>query len=213
VPARLFAVALAAAVLHVVLLIGDAAPGLALVSKPVPALALAAAVLWPGGSTPARLVGAGLLASAAGDLLLEWPTLFLPGLIAFLLAHVAYASAFVARERRPRLARALPFVVWLSAMGAWLRPGLGAMKVPVLVYMVAIGAMMWRAAALAGGEHRGGWRALSGAVLFGASDSLIAAHRFRAPIEGVDVPIMVLYYAGQVLIAASAGTAGPGSRS
>jgi uncharacterized membrane protein YhhN len=201
---RLFAAAIVAAVVHVLLLAANAAPRVALVTKPVPALALAAAVLRPGGPRGATLVGAGLALSAAGDLLLEWPRLFLPGLVAFLLAHVAYASAFFARERRPRVARALPFVVWLAAMGAWLWPGLGGMKVPVVVYMAAIGAMMWRAAALVGPEARGGTWALAGAVLFGASDSLIAAHRFHAPIAGVDVPIMVLYYAGQTGIAWSA---------
>lgn len=200
---RLFAAAIAAAVVHVLLVAARAAPAAALVSKPLPALALAAAVLHAGGPRGAGLVATGLMVSAAGDLLLEWPRLFLPGLVAFLLAHVAYASAFFAREGRPHAAGALPFAVWLSAMGAWLWPGLGAMKVPVLVYMAAIGSMMWRAAALAGGGHRGGLWALAGAVLFGASDSLIAVHRFHAPIPGVDVPIMALYYAGQIGIALS----------
>lgn len=201
----LFVAAVAAALAHLAALALHAAPTVLLATKPLPALALAAAVLVPPPSRYARRIGAGLLLSAAGDLLLEWPSFFLAGLVAFLLAHVAYASAFWTAERRPRLARALPFVVWLSAMGAWLWPGLGAMKGPIVVYMLAIGTMMWRAAALPErGRPGGAWWALVGAVLFGASDTLIAAHRFHAPIAGVDLPIMLLYYAGQIGIAWSA---------
>ena len=40
-----------------------------------------------------------------------------------------------------------------------------------------------------------------GAILFAASDTLIAFDRFHAPIVGVRYPIMLLYWAGQLGIA------------
>jgi uncharacterized membrane protein YhhN len=69
----------------------------------------------------------------------------------------------------------VPFAVWLLAAFAYVRPGLGEMTVPVVVYMLAIGTMMWRAAR--SGDHLGGTVALIGAVLLGLSDTLIAIDR------------------------------------
>ena len=131
------------------------------------------------------------------------PGRFVAGLATFLCAHVAYTAAFLRDERRLRLERALPFAVWLLAAFAWIRPGLGDMTVPVVVYMLAIGAMMWRAAAR-WGAHPGAASALVGAALFGLSDTLIAIDRFRAPIPGARYAIILLYWAGQTGIAASA---------
>jgi uncharacterized membrane protein YhhN len=198
------AAAVLAAVAHLAALALGAAPTAAGVTKPLPALALAAAALAPPRSRYGRRIGAGLLLSAAGDLLLEWPSLFLAGLAAFLLAHVAYAAAFVVVERRPRIRRALPFALWLGLTASWLWPGLGSTKGAVVAYMSAIGAMMWRAAAMVEpGRAPAAW-ALAGALLFAASDTLIAVHRFHAPVPGVELPIMALYFAGQLGIARSA---------
>jgi uncharacterized membrane protein YhhN len=77
------------------------------------------------------------------------------------------------------------------------------MAVPVVVYMLAIGGMMWRAAAR-WGDHPGAAAAVIGAVLFGLSDTLIAIDRFRAPLRGAPFAIILLYWAGQAGIAASA---------
>ena len=76
--------------------------------------------------------------------------LFLPGLLAFLAAHVAYVAAFLSADRRPALGRALPFLAWGLGAFALLRPGLGPMAVPVAVYVAVICTMMWRAAARVG---------------------------------------------------------------
>jgi len=70
-------------------------PGLRAWTKPVPVLCLAA---WVGMRRPGatgRLVTAGLILSAAGDVLLELG-LFLPGLLAFLTAHLGYVGGFLA---------------------------------------------------------------------------------------------------------------------
>jgi uncharacterized membrane protein YhhN len=81
------------------------------------------------------------------------------------------------------------------------------MRVPVLVYAVVICTMMWRAAVTVGTP--GGWAALCGAVLFAASDTLIALHRFHTSIGDARALILPLYWAGQLLIAASARRAVP----
>src|ERR1044071_8586249 len=52
--------------------------------------------LWAPRARYARLICAGLILSLVGDMLLEVdPGLFLPGLGAFLLAHVAYVAAYL----------------------------------------------------------------------------------------------------------------------
>jgi len=196
------ALAVAAAIAY---LVGLAAhrPDLRLRAKPVPALALAALVLAERRDGYGAALAGGLFLSALGDTLLEVPGHFVAGLATFLCAHVAYTVAFLRDERRLRLGRAAPFAIWLLAAFAYVRPGLGEMTVPVVVYMLAIGTMMWRAAARAG-DHPGAAAAVMGAALFGLSDTLIAIDRFRAPIPGAPYAIILLYWAGQAGIAASA---------
>ena len=195
----------AAAVVYLAAMAADLRP-LRLLAKPVPVLALAAWVVAAAPTALGRLVAAGLLLSALGDLLLELG-LFLPGLVAFLSAHLVYVAAFVSVERRPALARALPFGAWGVLALAVLRPGLGGMAVPVTVYVAVVCTMMWRAAARVGSASApfpAAWLGLLGAVAFGASDTLIAFDRFRAPLPGVALPVMALYWLGQHGIAASA---------
>lgn len=185
-------------------------PSLRLAVKPFPALALGAWVTLRCRLSLGRLTAGGLVLSAIGDLLLE-AGFFPPGLVAFLIAHVAYVAAFVSADRRPALARALPFVAWGLGAFETLRPGLGTMTTPVAVYVAVICTMMWRAAARVGGSGSAlaSLLGLAGAVAFGASDTLIAFDRFAEPIPGVRWPIMILYWLGQWGIAASAVMAGP----
>jgi uncharacterized membrane protein YhhN len=196
---------LATALLYFVAL-GAGLPALRLAVKPLPALVLAVWVATRCREPLARLTAAGLALSALGDVQLE-RGLFLPGLLAFLSAHVAYVAAFLAADRRPAIGRALPFVAWGVTAYLLLRPGLGPMALPVGVYVAVICAMMWRAAARLGSPGSPALAALlglAGAVAFGASDTLIAFDRFSAPIPGARWPIMVLYWLGQAGLAASA---------
>jgi alkenylglycerophosphocholine hydrolase len=174
-------------------------PAVRLISKSVPVACLA---VWVAGTPTryARYVAAGLSLSALGDFLLETSdSFFLHGLLAFLGAHVAYVLAFLRASRRPALLRALPFVAWGLATFSVLRSDLGELRLAVAGYMAAIVTMMWRAAA------RPGRTALLGAMLFGASDTLIAFDRFHAPLPWARYPIILVYWAGQLLIALSQG--------
>jgi alkenylglycerophosphocholine/alkenylglycerophosphoethanolamine hydrolase len=180
-------------------------PELRLAAKPFPALALAGWVAVRCRRPLGRFTAGGLVLSAIGDLLLE-AGLFLPGLLAFLAAHVAYVAAFLSADRRPALGRALPFLAWGLGAFAFLRPGLGTMAVPVAVYGATICTMMWRAAARVGSSGTPALAAalgLLGSIAFGASDTLIAFDRFAEPIPAARWPIMILYWLGQSGIAAS----------
>jgi alkenylglycerophosphocholine hydrolase len=175
------------------------------VVKPVPVLGLARWVLGAPKSTYRNCVAAGLALSLAGDVLIELN--FIAGLVAFLLAHVAYTSAFLSDTTRLRLIRAAPVAAYAAGLTTFLWPGLGDLRPAFVAYAVAIGTMLWRAAARIGhrgAPTRGEWAALAGAILFALSDSLIGLHRFHRPIPAANVPIMLLYWAGQLGIAWSA---------
>jgi uncharacterized membrane protein YhhN len=198
-------VGMATALLFFVGLAADL-PALRIAAKALPALVLAVWVALRCPRALGRLTAAGLLLSAIGDALLE-TGLFVAGLLAFLSANLAYLGAFLSADRRPALGRALPFLAWGLGAFALLRTGLGAMALPVGVYVAVVCSMMWRAAARVGSPGTPALAAalaLVGAVSFGASDTLIAFDRFSAPIPGVRWPIMVLYWLGQSGIAASA---------
>ncbi len=176
-------------------------------AKAVPLLCL---LLWMGPVREryARLIRVGLVLSLLGDLLLEAsPDLFLPALGAFLLAHVAYVAAYVTVTRRPSLARGMPFTLLGLGLGALLWPRLGDMALPVTAYIAVICAMMWRSAAMLGGDglgRREQWAALAGALMFAMSDTLLAFKLFMRPVPGSSHAIMLLYWAGQLGITLSA---------
>jgi alkenylglycerophosphocholine/alkenylglycerophosphoethanolamine hydrolase len=177
-------------------------PDLALLTKPLPVIVLAGEVFAHARGPLRRGVTIALLASAVGDLLLGLD-LFLPGLAAFLGAHVAYTVGFLADTRALAASRALPFAVWGALLLGRLWPALGGLALPVAFYVVAICAMMWRAAARVG-YRPGAVAGLIGAVSFGVSDSLIAWDRFVTKVPGVVVPIMLFYWLGQAGLARAA---------
>lgn len=177
---------------------------LELVTKPMPVIVLALGVFARGEGPLRRGVMIGLLASAVGDLLLGLD-LFLPGLFAFLGAHLAYLAAFVADTSTPAPGRGLPFAAWGVLLLRRLWPALGSLAWPVALYVVAICAMMWRASArVSRSSGPGALAGLIGAVSFGISDSLIAWDRFGGRIAGAFVPVMLFYWLGQAGIARAA---------
>lgn len=183
---------------------------LRLVAKPFPVLALIAALLAKRRTTYAKIISVGLALCVVGDILLEiGDQTFLFGMVAFLLGHVAYIVAFVRRERRLHLVAAIPFAAWVAWASVVLMPHLGDFQIPVTVYTIVILVMMWRATSLVLGEQAPStwdWLAMLGAMLFGFSDTLIALNKFHETIEGVRIPIILTYWGGQALIAASASS-------
>ena len=145
-----------------------------------------------------RWVLAGLLLSLLGDLLLlsAGRRAFLAGLVAFLLAHLAYAAAFAPVSATPPWV-VLPMAAALALVLRWLWPHLGGMKGPVCVYGVAICAMLYLALGVGRPEVR------LGALLFWLSDLLVARDRFVQPGLGNRLAGLPLYYTAQLLLAAS----------
>lgn len=153
-----------------------------------------------------RLVIAALALCWLGDLLLTYNRLFVPGLAAFLLGHVGFAVAFIVRgvdAGRMGLA-VVPLVAVAAVAARWLWPHLSdRIRLPVVAYVVAITAMVL----LAGGTDAfdPDWRIPLGAVLFFASDLLVARNRFVVPGWRNRLVGLPLYYGGQLLLAWSAG--------
>jgi uncharacterized membrane protein YhhN len=188
--------------------------GLAIERAAKPAVMVAlilVALLWPVGARSAAAdarpwLVAGLVASLAGDLLLLPPGRFVPGLVAFLLGHIAYLVAFVAMPGSvPWLvAGVVAAAVLITTVGRVLVRaargiGLGG---PVALYLAAICAMA--AAATRTGEPA----AIMGAWLFVTSDALLGWGRLRAPApgmprgsgRGLGLAVMVTYHLAQALL-------------
>ena len=168
--------------------------------KPLATLALVAVVLRTAGrSRYGTWIGAGLVAALAGDILLMLPQgLFVPGLVAFLLAHLCFIRAFAvdgAGVRAPLLP-GVPVAAAAIAVLVYLWPALGPMRVPVACYVATITTMSWQAIAR-WSVRRGPDAALSalGSVFFLASDSSLAINRFVAPFAGATLLVMGTYYA------------------
>lgn len=155
-----------------------------------------------------RALFAGLVLAAVGDVLLipKDRRVFLAGIGAFLLGHVAYVWAFL--ERGVHVGTAVSAGVLLALLAlpivGWLIPHVEPpMRWPVRAYVVVITAMV---AVAAGTVHAGGnpWL-LVGAVGFYLSDLTVARDRFVAPgflNRAVGLP---LYFASQLLLATTAG--------
>lgn len=174
---------------------------LKVLTKPLPILALALAVFVHGD----RRVAFGLLAGAIGDVCLALPHAFLPGMIAFAIGHGAYVAAFWSWHRRPNWSASLPVLGYIGLCFALMIGGTGPLTIPVAVYMLVIGLMIWRAAACADDaelEPAARWLPFVGAILFAFSDTLIGINKFVQPIGGATFPILLSYWVGQTLIAA-----------
>ncbi len=148
----------------------------------------------------------GLACSLLGDVLLMLPgDRFLPGLVSFLVAHLAYLAAF-ATGVPPGAAPAItiPLALVLILLVRFLWAGAGRLRLPVLLYAATIFMMvlqaLGRALAL---STPGATLAATGATLFMTSDAILAVNRFRRPLPIAQVLIMVSYVAAQTLIALS----------
>lgn len=208
-PRALAAAVLAAAAAAIAgALMAHAAPGwqwLHWCCKPL-ATALIFALAWrarPAVSPRYRwLVLAGIACSLAGDVLLMLSgDLFVPGLLAFLLAHACFIAAFLGDSRFA--APAWPLAICLAYGAANLALLWGAidapLRVPVIVYVAVLCGMGGQALARAL-AHRGdvlapaAWRAACGALVFMLSDSVLAWDRFRGPLPLASLWVLSAYY-------------------
>ncbi|MFN8514987.1 MAG: lysoplasmalogenase [Thermomicrobiales bacterium] len=179
--------------------------------KPLSTALILALALATGGDDRAysTLIAAGLVCSLAGDIFLMLPQdRFIPGLVSFLLAHLAYIAAFIRAADRPLSGTSvlplIPLLAYGLAVLAVLRPHLGPLLVPVLAYMLVILAMAWRAIEYAREYPAlGSLAAAFGALLFVISDSALALNRFARPFRAAQALVLGTYFVAQWLIALS----------
>lgn len=172
------------------------------------ALILVLALVLPGTvASPYRpLLVVGLATSLLGDVFLMLPDdRLLPGLVSFLVTHLCYATAFASAAGWHFSLLPVTLLVGTAALVlSTLWPTLGRMRGPVLFYVAALLLMVWQA------DER--WLqtrsltallALSGAVLFLVSDTVLALNRFRRHLRYGQAIILGSYWLAQYLIARS----------
>ncbi|KAH7347606.1 YhhN-like protein [Plectosphaerella cucumerina] len=147
---------------------------------------------------------------ALGDAFLAWDgeAPFLCGLASFLTAHIFYIGLFARTglgshlilSEGWRVGTALAMLVVALGMVVMLLPRVARdLRVPIVVYSVAIYAMVLAALSIDNA------RLVTGAILFTASDSLLATGKFLLSRESphrmwIEYAVWALYYGGQVLI-------------
>ncbi|WP_342327413.1 lysoplasmalogenase [Pedobacter sp. FW305-3-2-15-E-R2A2] len=154
----------------------------------------------------------GLIFALAGDalLMLAWqdPAYFMYGLVAFLICHIFYISAFYldfrsAQELDKKGARIAIILCALFSITFYfyLRPHLGGMKLPVMIYTFVISMMMMMAAFRNQRVNTLSFNLiLFGALCFLLSDSILAYNKFVKGFDFAGVLIMATYMAAQYLI-------------
>lgn len=149
-----------------------------------------------------RWLLAALFFSWAGDVLLMFQAnnsmFFLLGLSAFLLAHIFYIIVFsVIRKQETvpfKTLLLLPVGAYYGGLITLLYPGLGDMRIPVIIYGLVISTMFLLALHMLYIKNRiaGKWM-MAGALLFVLSDSILAINMFYKPFTGAGILIMVTY--------------------
>ncbi len=165
------------------------------------------------------LWAAGMTLGALGDWCLarRGEALFLAGMAAFGLGHLAYAAAMLAFAAGPDFARlSLPeggalavLVALLLSTEVWLAPRTGRLRWPVRAYVLLIGLMGVAAILLPAGPGKGVLRL--GAALFLLSDLLLSIRLFvtgdPARQRLLSLTLWPAYWCGQALIAYGAAVA------
>lgn len=145
-----------------------------------------------------------LMGQAGGELY------FILGLLAFLVGHVLYIIAYRQLQWDDRTNELLPvqklryaFPVVLAGTGllAVLVPKLGPLTIPVIVYSVVLMVMSMTAIFRYGRTYLDSfWLVTAGALLFMASDSLLAINKFHTPFDLAGPLVMLTYILAQYLI-------------
>ena len=158
------------------------------------------------------MIVVGLVFSLSGDVFLMLPekprSFFMPGLVVFLIAHLFYIVAFCLGGgwANKDLLVAIPFLAFGIGTAVYLWPSLGAMKVPVALYILVILTMGWRAGVriyAVDVPTPGAVIALVGAILFILSDLILALNRFVRPFASARATNLTTYFVGQACIALS----------
>ncbi|MBE7413658.1 MAG: lysoplasmalogenase [Leptospiraceae bacterium] len=144
----------------------------------------------------------GLFFSLIGDYLLIFPEYFVFGLGSFLFGHIFYIIGF-SKGASVSVIKSIPIFLVGGGLFYIMYPGLGAMKIPVLFYIITISTMVWRAFSRSNVNRNSYLAGVFGACIFFISDSLIGIDKFYSHIFSTSVQkflVMTTYYIGQFLI-------------
>jgi uncharacterized membrane protein YhhN len=184
-------------------------------AKPGVMLALLAAIGFTSEFRgPMLWFGLGIIFSLAGDVFLMLRReRFIAGLVAFLLAHMAYLTGLLSRPPQITLAGGIvAILVGLTGIQLYraIRSGLvrsnkEKLKLPVMVYAVFISLMLLVAllTLVSANEFWLPTAALlvsAGALLFYLSDAFLAWNRFVQPLGHARLRVIIPYHLGQALL-------------
>lgn len=154
----------------------------------------------------------GLIFCAGGDLFLALPQkkMFMTGLVSFLIGHIFYIAAFfhAAQVNLLTWAGTGAAVIAGGCVYMWLRPHLGKMNIPVILYILVITVMISGAFSILGDSRiypTGRVLVFAGAFLFYISDIFVARHRFMKKEFLNRLIGLPLYFTGQFILAFSVG--------
>jgi uncharacterized membrane protein YhhN len=154
-----------------------------------------------------------LISSWLGDIILMFDSFdqrfFLIGLFSFLFAHISYIKFFsIARKGEAiKLKPGLIFIIAVYYLGLifLLYDHLNEMRIPVIVYGIVISLMLLLALHMLFIKNKeAGKLMMLGALLFVASDSILAINKFYQPFEMAGIFIMLTYGLAQLLITVGA---------
>ncbi len=150
-----------------------------------------------------------LFCSLLGDVFLLFETqgslFFTLGLTSFLIAHLLYTIIFIKKRNKIPPSYFWWITLFLFTYGALLfyglKDGLGALKTPVILYILAILAMVLSAFGRKGNVPQASFNyVFAGALFFVVSDSVLAVHKFTMAIPQSHIIIMGTYAIAQYLI-------------
>lgn len=153
----------------------------------------------------ATAIFAGLVLSWWGDVLLiprDRPAVFRLGILAFLLGHVAYSAAFLARgvDWTATLASGVLLAVLAAVLLRWLAAHTpDDMRLPVAAYVVVISTML--ALAVGTWAAHGAPLIVVGAAMFYLSDLSVATDRFVRRTFFNRLWGLPCYYVAQLILA------------
>ena len=162
-----------------------------------------------------KIISMALTFSWLGDVVLMFESfdkrVFFIGLLAFLFAHLIYIRFFsivrIGERIKLKTGLVLLVVVYYSGLIYLLFNDLHEMKIPVLVYGIVISIMFLLALHMLFIKNKeAGKLMMLGALLFIASDSILAINKFYEPFEYAGIAIMLTYGIAQLLITLGAVT-------
>lgn len=187
-------------------------------TKPATMLALLLWLGWSGGFTGKLMwFGLALLFGLLGDIFLLLPhRYFIVGLAAFLVGHLAYVAGFwfnPAQLYLPNFIMMVLIGIVLYLVAPIILNGMRGkdsakkLKIPVLVYMFIISLMVFFASSTL---FRADWKptaaglAVSGALLFFCSDTMLAYREFVGTFPQARFWVRITYHLAQIALISAA---------